>query len=150
MNLLDVDHENWPIPPHPSIAKAASTGKGYCYGLDGRGFRVQFPAGTRDSPFSLTSTLALRPTQLPIHWEWGGGVSLGSEAGHSIEIVGALPPRHLTSFWCLSNYKPRIANVIFTLWRVSTAPENHTVPVDKLILETASPPARLQITRSKL
>jgi hypothetical protein len=38
------------------------------YGLDDQGIGVRFPAGARDSLFSITSRPALGPTKPPTQW----------------------------------------------------------------------------------
>jgi hypothetical protein len=79
------------------------------YELDDRGVGVLFSVRTRDFVFSITSRLALGPTQTPIQWV-PGAVSpevkrLVHEADHSLlssaeaKNGGTIPP-HMSSWLC--------------------------------------------------
>jgi hypothetical protein len=71
----------------PFKSRDSSVGIAVGYGLDDRGSRVRFPAGTGNFSFHTAFRPALGPTQPPIQWV-PGAVSLGvkrpgREADHS-------------------------------------------------------------------
>jgi hypothetical protein len=68
-------------------SRESSVGIASGYGLDDRGSRVRFPAGTGNFLFTTVSRTAVGPTQPPIQWV-PGVLSLevkwpGREADHS-------------------------------------------------------------------
>jgi hypothetical protein len=83
------------------------------YGLDDRGSRVRFPAGTGNFLFTIASRTALGPTQPPIQWVPGalsvGAKRPGREADHSppssAEVKNTWSynsiPQYVFMAWCL-------------------------------------------------
>jgi hypothetical protein len=73
--------------PSSGRAVTAQSLQGLSYGLDDRGYRVQFPAGVGTFLFTIASRTALGPTQPPIHMVPGAifsGVKRpGREADHT-------------------------------------------------------------------
>jgi hypothetical protein len=66
-------------------SRDSSVGIALGYGLDDRGSRVRFSAGTGNFFFTTASRTALRPTQPPIQWV-PGALSLGvKQPGHEAD-----------------------------------------------------------------
>jgi hypothetical protein len=94
------------------------------YGLDSQGVGVRVPVGGKNFHFSMSSRLALGPTQPPIQWV-SGDLSpwirrLGREADHSpptsaeVKEIWSMHPLPHTSLWLSAKLVKHKDNFTFT------------------------------------